>query len=294
MSRSGMNLVTQQGFNVTSNNSIKCSSLAGYFTAESANNFYYDSASLGYSNIYKIQGSQVFDISLSSTQNIINSVNIPLQLDTGTAQLRLISDSLALDSVTSIAGTAGTTIDFTAGTNNDLTLTTSGTGNTNLVSANNINLTATNGIIMNSKIQPNYSYSGLTQTYVGYFGTASTTTAISNGGAWTALINSENILGAGVKLTKGIWQAEFVCGFVYSTTSHYRNLSMSVTGATTPDASRTTQYAQNSSTLVLQYMITSIFVIDNTSSTIYCMGQLPTTGGTVTGPINRLRITKIG
>ena len=294
MSRSSLNLAAQQGFNVTSNNSIKYSSLAGYFTAESANNFYYNSFNTSCDNIYQINGSQVFDFNVSQTQNTITSNNIPLLLDTGTQQLRLLGNTLVLDSGTSIAATAGTTIDFTAGTNNDLTLTTSGTGNTNLVSANNINLTATNGIKMNSKIQPNYSYSGLTQTYVGYFGTANNTNAISNGGAWTALINSEDILGAGVKLTKGIWQAEFVCGFVYSTTSHYRNLSMSVTGATTPDASRTTQYAQNSSTLVLQYMITSIFVIDNTSSTIYCMGQLPTTGGTVTGPINRLRITKIG
>jgi hypothetical protein len=178
-------------------------------------------------------------------------------------------------------------------TNRNVNIETAGTGDINLTSTDLVTLQATNGIRFNSAPNPNYSYSGLTQTFVGYTATANNSTAVSNGGTWTALINSENILGSGVKVSRGIWQVEFVCGFIYSLASHQRLISISAIGSTSPDASRTIQYSQNTG-LNIQYMITSIFVVDNTTTTFFCMGQLPQTGGTVSSSINRLRITRIG
>ncbi len=268
-----LNLSTYNDMNVNSNGDM-------YLTGASVN-FTSSTSGVGFTSASNVSfysaGNIYYQTSTTGggTNFIINNYdgNAGCMISTIPGNTDILNGGGALN----ISNTVGT------GTNN-ITISSNGTIQLTKTSINgtlNINGEAT----FQYPIIPSYSYSGLVNTKIGFQSSATTATAISNGGSWTALCNTGN-------LPAGIWQIECHNSFTYSTTSHYRAFSISTGGATTIDTTRYYLHSQNSGGN-LDYGMNTTFVLTGTT-TVYFMGQLPTTGGTVTNPYNFIRWTRIG
>ena len=135
----------------------------------------------------------------------------------------------------------------------------------------------------------NYNPSILTSTsMIGYQNTVTSTTAVSNGGTNTSLINSTS----GISLTAGVWFCEGYNQYGYTTASHNRVLSISV-GSIGIDTARQVQSTFTVANWGNQLEVTSVVSLTSTTN-VYLVGQIGAgAGGTVSNSVNVFRYTRI-
>ncbi len=267
--------------NLSTNNDMNVNSLGDMYLTGASVNFTSNSAGVGFTSASNVSFYSAGNI-YYQTSTVGGGTNFIINDYNGNGACLIYANPTQTQLLTNgqpfmISNAVGT------GTN-DLSINSNGTV---VLSKSKVNGTLeVNGeITLQYPIIPSYSYVGLANTRIGFQGTATTATAITNNNQWTALCNTGN-------LPAGIWTIECHCAFTYSTASHYRTFSISTAGATTTDGTRMFYYSQNSGGY-LEYGMNTTFVLTGTT-TIYFMGLLPTTGGTVTSPYNSIRWTRIG